>query len=222
MRVFVTIVCLLGRMMHAEGHVHTDFSLRSYVNLSPVVNENSDSTSEIVQRSVEIGQKIPINDPLLSPGIDIGTSKICQFSNKYFVAMKPDARIYDRVEWNLGEPGNPENVQVKNNDNSGNDLWMNSRNINYATIGPKTISLTFYPQGGSPLTFTAPIIVYPRPAPPVPVPADFCLGATATPLSAVKTEPTLVWYVANPAGGFSIYNNTSGPSSPIPSTSAIV
>ena len=221
MRVFITIICLLGGMLQAEGRGHTAVSLRSKSNLSLHVKENSDSTSEFVHGSIKGIHKTQNNDPFLSPGIDIGTSKICQFSNKYFVAMKPDARVYDKVVWDLGEPSNVDNIQVINNDNSGNDLWMNSRNINYATIGAKTISLTFYPRGASPVTFSSPILVYPRPAPPVPVPANFCLGATATPLDAVKTEPTLVWYIANPAGGFSIYNNTSGPLSPIPSTASI-
>ena len=221
MRVLLTIICLFGGMLHAEGRGGAYFKSTDPAELHSLSKGMDDSLSTSVNSINGYGQTRLVHGDYSFSGIDIGTSKICQFSNKYFVAMKPDARIYDKVEWNLGDPGNPENIQVILNDNSGNDLWMNSRNINYSTIGSKNISLTFFPKGAAPVTFTENIFVYPRPAPPGVSPANFCLSGIPIPLTASLTEKSLVWYVPNPAGGFSIYSGSTPNASPIPSTASI-
>jgi len=191
----------------------------------PKPMDHSDSVSRIPL--LDSASSILLLDADESPGdlfatppeIQVFTICMSRFATLIVENVNATLNLYKQVIWNMGD-GQPSITQnIPASWPNLNNTWMNLQ-YKYANSGNFTITLTLIPYSGSNVIVTKAVVANPLPPDVTTLtPVKFCLGSTASPLSATGTSGNnVVWYTPKPAPA-SGYDRSSTP--PTPSTSVI-
>lgn len=146
---------------------------------------------------------------------------VCQFSHATFSVVRDPPNLntlYTRVYWDMGDGNNYDYTIPSLNPLPVNDAWMTVLH-RYQLPGRYNVKMRLYLDNNQSILYSRDVDIMPKPAIPVaPDTIDYCVGSSATPLSATAgPNNTLTWYTAKlpPATGWNI-----SPTEPLPTTSS--